>query len=65
MAWLKVKMMSSLTGFGLDDVTAAMEKFRSTMIDNEQWELRRAEQRKRWMWNYVNNRLLEVIYAKL
>ena len=56
----QVKMMSSLTGEGLPEVWASMTKYRDTMVDNDQFVGKRAAQRNMWMWNYINDRLLDV-----
>lgn len=56
----KVKMMSSLTGDGLSEVWESMNKYRDTMIENSQFENKRAAQRSKWMWNYINDRLLDI-----
>ena len=57
---LQVKMMSSLSGEGLDKVWSSMCEYREAMSEDGRLEHRRAEQRKKWMWNYINYRLLEV-----
>ena len=56
----QVKMVSSLTCDGLPEVWETVLKYQKTMIDNEQMEIKRALQRKKWMWNYISDRLLEV-----
>ena len=53
-------MMSSLTGDGLPEVWETMLKYKKTMVDNELYASKRASQRKKWMWNYINDRLLDV-----
>ena len=53
-------MMSSLTGEGLPEVWESMTKYRDTMVDNDQFVGKRAAQRNMWMWNYINDRLLDV-----
>ena len=58
----QVKMMSSLTGEGLDKVWSSMCEYREVMAEEGRLEHRRAEQRKKWMWNYINYRLLEVCF---
>ena len=60
----KVKMMSSTTGDGLDKVRENMEEFRAVMTENRELERKRAEQRRKWMWSYINNRLIEVRYLE-
>ena len=56
----RVKMMSSLTGEGMEDVWEAMQKFNSVMAESGHKSEKRAVQRQKWMWAYINNRLLEV-----
>ena len=56
----KVKMMSSKTGEGLEQVQDNMNAFRSVMMETGEMERKRANQRKKWMWSYINNRLIEV-----
>ena len=56
----RVKMMSSLTGEGMDDVWEAMQKFNSVMAESGHKSEKRAVQRQKWMWAYINSRLLEV-----
>ena len=56
----KVKMMSSLTGDGMEDVWDAMQKFNSVMDESGHKLEKRAIQRQKWMWAYINSRLLEV-----
>lgn len=53
-------MVSSLTQEGLDDAWNVMNNFKSTMVDSNIFIARRNEQRKKWMWNYVQFRLNEV-----
>ncbi len=52
--------MSCLTQEGLGEVWKTMEDFREVVVENGVLEQRRAEQRKQWMWSYVNHRLLDV-----
>ena len=56
----KVKMMSSLTGDGMGDVWDAMQKYNSVMAESGHKLEKRAIQRQKWMWAYINSRLLEV-----
>ena len=60
----RVKMMSSLTGEGMDDVWEAMQKFNSVMAESGHKSEKRALQRQKWMWAYINSRLLEVSTSK-
>lgn len=59
----KVKLVSSLTREGLPDVWEVMMKFKEVMTEHEQLELKRAKQRQKWMWNYINDRLLEIFVS--
>jgi LAO/AO transport system kinase len=56
----KVQMVSSLTGDGLDAVWETMQKFKAIMEEDNMLEEKRAQQRKKWMWSYVNNRLIDL-----
>ena len=56
--------MSSLTGEGMDDVWEAMQKFNSVMAESGHKSEKRAVQRQKWMWAYINSRLLEVSTSK-
>lgn len=56
----KVKMMSSLTGDGMGDVWDAMQKYNSVMVESGHKLEKRAIQRQKWMWAYINSRLLEI-----
>ena len=56
----RVKMMSSLTGDGLEDVWGAMQKFDEIMAESGNKLEKRASQRQKWMWAYINSRLLDV-----
>ena len=53
-------MMSSLTGDGIEQVWESMSKYRNVMTDNDTLTTKRAEQRRKWMWSYVQARLMEV-----
>ncbi len=56
----KVMMVSSLNGEGLKEVWEQLQAFRQVMLQSGEFEKRRAEQRKKWMWSYIQHRLLEV-----
>jgi len=55
----RVKLCSSLSGEGVGEVWGQMEKFREVM-EGELLE-RRSEQHKRWMWSYVEERLIRLV----
>lgn len=56
----KTHLISSKTGEGLDDSWQKLDQFRKIMVESGEFELKRKIQRKKWMWNYINDRLLEV-----
>eukprot|EP00094_Tigriopus_californicus_P013787 TCALIF_13342-PA protein Name:"Similar to Mmaa Methylmalonic aciduria type A homolog, mitochondrial (Mus musculus)" AED:0.04 eAED:0.04 QI:0/1/0.33/1/1/1/3/0/389 len=59
----KVKLVSSITREGLPDVWEVMMKFKELMSEHDELELKRAKQRQKWMWNYINDRLLEIFVS--
>ncbi len=59
----RVKMASALTGEGMEEVWSQMGSFREAMAEGGEAERRRAEQRKRWMWSYLNHRLIRMLVA--
>jgi len=56
----KVQLCSALTGDGVDDVWSTMEKFKEVMIECGELEARRKEQHLRWMWSYVEEKLVRM-----
>jgi putative protein kinase ArgK-like GTPase of G3E family len=52
--------MSSRTMDGIDGVWLTLQSFREVMIAEGEFDRRRQQQLKTWMWNYVNHRLFEV-----
>ena len=58
----EVLMMSSTTGEGLEMVYDVLEEFNETMTECGELDERRNLQHKKWLWNYINHRLLEVIF---
>ena len=56
----RVCLISSKLGTGLDKVWEIMTEFKNKMIDNGDFYTQRSNQRKKWMWNYINNKLLDV-----
>eukprot|EP00095_Tigriopus_kingsejongensis_P009342 maker-scaffold362_size196086-snap-gene-0.27 protein:Tk09342 transcript:maker-scaffold362_size196086-snap-gene-0.27-mRNA-1 annotation:"hypothetical protein CAPTEDRAFT_114900" len=59
----KVKLVSSLTREGLPDIWDVMTKYKDIMVENDELERKRANQRKKWMWNYINDRLVEIFVS--
>ncbi len=60
-AWrTEVLLMSSKTGYGLELVMDILDEFNETMSENGELDRRRAMQHKKWLWNYIHHRLLEV-----
>lgn len=55
----RVAMASAKTGEGISQVWDMMGQFRQE-VGLDRLERRRAEQRKKWMWSYVNHRLISV-----
>lgn len=56
----QVKLLSSKTGEGMEDVWKIMEEFHKTLLQNGELDRRRAAQRKKWMWNYIQDQLLRM-----
>ncbi|KAG1710485.1 Methylmalonic aciduria type A, mitochondrial [Nymphon striatum] len=56
----KVKRVSSVTKTGLIELWDEIEDFRDIMIENNQLHQRRSQQRRVWMWNYINENILEL-----
>eukprot|EP00096_Caligus_rogercresseyi_P008878 TRINITY_DN2892_c0_g1_i1.p1 TRINITY_DN2892_c0_g1~~TRINITY_DN2892_c0_g1_i1.p1 ORF type:complete len:346 (-),score=114.21 TRINITY_DN2892_c0_g1_i1:477-1514(-) len=54
----KVKMMSSRTKDGLPEVWEKIQEYRSVMTENGELRRRRSIQHKKWMWNYINDKLI-------
>merc|ERR550519_2021470 len=57
----KVKLCSAVTKEGMDDVWKIMEKFREVLGEAGGMENRRAEQHQKWMWSYVEEKLLRLM----
>merc|ERR1711892_563297 len=57
----KVKLCSAVTNEGMEEVWGVMEKFREVLEEGGQMEERRAEQHQRWMWSYVEEKLLRLV----
>lgn len=56
----RVKLCSSLSGEGVDKAWEQMSSFREVMEEAGQLEKQRAEQHLRWMWGYVEERLVRL-----
>ena len=56
----RVCLISSKLGTGLDKAWEKMTEFKNKMIDNGDFYTQRSNQRKKWMWNYINSKLLDV-----
>lgn len=56
----RVCLISSKVGTGLDEAWERMVKFKNIMIESGDFYTQRSNQRKKWMWNYINNKLLDV-----
>ena len=57
---LQVKLCSAVSGEGVEEVWSTMERFRSVMEESGELEARRREQHLRWMWSYVEERLVRM-----
>ena len=53
-------LLSSKTGDGMEEAWLKMEEFRKVLTEKGELERRRAKQRKKWMWNYIQDQLLRV-----
>ena len=56
----KVCLISSKTGTGLDEAWEKMNDFKNILLESDEFHKRRSMQRKKWMWNYIQNRLLDM-----
>jgi len=57
----KVKLCSARTGEGLEKVWSTMERFHEIISEEGDIVKRRAQQHRRWMWSYVEERLIALI----
>lgn len=55
----KVCRVSSVTKDGLKELWDEMEDFKDTMLEKEQFHLRRSKQRKVWMWNHISEHIVD------
>ena len=56
----RVCLVSSKLGTGLDDVWEKLNDFKHVLVENNKFQAQRSDQRKKWMWNYINNRLQDI-----
>ena len=56
----RVYLISSKLGTGLDEAWERMIMFKYTMQENGNFHTQRSNQRKKWMWNYIHTKLLDV-----
>merc|ERR1719264_834810 len=56
----KVQLCSAVSGEGVDKVWSTMTEFRSIMEESGELEDRRRNQHLRWMWSYVEERLVRM-----
>lgn len=54
----EVRLCSSVEGEGVAEVWQRMTEFREKMVECGELEARRRRQHLRWMWSYVEERLL-------
>ena len=63
-AWqVPVLAVSGLTGEGLEDLWRRIEKHRQVLAATSEFETRRREQNRRWMWSLIEERLKEGFLA--
>jgi putative protein kinase ArgK-like GTPase of G3E family len=55
-----VILLSSKTGEGLDKAWEKLEDYQKALSEIGEIEEKRALQRKKWMWNYIQDQLLRV-----
>ena len=55
----RVCLVSSKLGTGLDDAWEKLNKYKGVLMENGEFHKQRSTQRKKWMWNYIQNRLLD------
>lgn len=56
----KVQLCSAVSGEGVDKVWSTMTEFRNIMEESGELEDRRRNQHLRWMWSYVEERLVRM-----
>jgi len=56
----RVQLCSSVSGEGVEEVWDTMQQFRTVMEDTGELETRRRKQHLRWMWSYVEERLVRM-----
>ena len=54
-------LLSARTGDGMDDAWIKLEEYRQVLTEHGELERRRGLQRKKWMWNYIQDQLLTTI----
>ncbi|MDA1265177.1 MAG: methylmalonyl Co-A mutase-associated GTPase MeaB, partial [Planctomycetota bacterium] len=63
-AWVpRALLVSSVTGEGLNELWEAVEEHRAALSHDDGLERRRQEQRVRWMWNRIEEGLLDAFRA--
>jgi LAO/AO transport system kinase len=55
----RVCLVSSKLGTGIDDAWEKINIFKGALMEHGEFHKQRSIQRKKWMWNYINNRLLD------
>ena len=56
----QVQLCSAMSGEGVDKVWSTMTEFRNIMEESGELENRRRNQHLRWMWSYVEERLVRM-----
>lgn len=56
----KVMLLSARTGDGMEDAWLKLQEYRQVLTEHGELERRRGLQRKKWMWNYIQDQLLRM-----
>ena len=56
----QVQLCSAVSGEGVDKVWSTMTEFRNIMEESGELENRRRNQHLRWMWSYVEEKLVRM-----
>ena len=59
--YFQVMLLSARTGDGMEDAWLKLQEYRQVLTEHGELERRRGLQRKKWMWNYIQDQLLRVI----
>ena len=56
---IQVMKMSSKKNLGLDEVWEKLLSYKSIMLENDELHMKRSQQQKIWMWQYIQYSLLQ------